>query len=122
MIVKNDIKGYSYQSALMEKNETLMDASVEAVDGYIVPKFKKFLVEEGGNEIIFYGPQNFIYEFSDTVGEGHGSNRGKYFIDISLGGRSKVSDTNQGKWLSHGILEGLSWGFLTLLAVDVALL
>ena len=32
-----------------------MDAYVEAIDGYIVIKFKKFLVEEGENDIIFYG-------------------------------------------------------------------
>ena len=32
-----------------------MDASVEAVDGDIVLKFKKFLVEEGGNGIIANG-------------------------------------------------------------------
>ena len=45
-----------------------MDASVEAVDVDIVLKFKKFLVEEGGNEISFSGTQNSIYAFSDTVG------------------------------------------------------
>ena len=99
-----------------------MNAFVEAVDSDIVLKFKKFLVEEGENDMIFDAPQNFIYVFSGTVGEGHGSNRGKYIIIIISGGTFKVSDTNQGKWLYHGILEGLTWGFLTLLAVDVALL
>ena len=54
-----------------------MHASVEAVDGDIVLKFKKSLVEEGENEISVSGPQNFIYAFADTVGEGHGSNRAK---------------------------------------------
>ena len=49
-----------------------MYASVEAVDGDIVLKFKKFPVEEGENEISVSGPQKFIYAFSDTVGEGHG--------------------------------------------------
>ena len=59
-----------------------MYASVEAVDGDIVIKFKKFLVEEGENEISFSGPQNFIYTFSDNFGEGHGSNRVKAGIDL----------------------------------------
>ena len=58
--------------------------------------------------MIFDAPQNFIYLFSDTVGEGHGSNRGKYFINIRSGVTYKVSDTNQGKWLDHGILTGLA--------------
>ena len=44
-----------------------MDTSVEAVDGDIVLKFKKFLVEEGENEIS--ASQKFIYAFDDTVGE-----------------------------------------------------
>ena len=51
----------------------LMDASVDTVDGDIVLNFKKFLVEEGGDEISICGPQNFIYLFADTVDEGHGS-------------------------------------------------
>ena len=50
-----------------------MDASVDTVDGDIVLNFKKFLVEEGGDEISICGPQNFIYLFADTVDEGHGS-------------------------------------------------
>ena len=49
-----------------------MDASVQAVYGEIVLKFKKFLVEEGGNDNILYVPQNFINKCSGIVGEGHG--------------------------------------------------
>ena len=55
MIVKYDLKGYAEQSALPDKYQTLMDASVESVDGDIVLKFKKFLVEERGNDIIVDG-------------------------------------------------------------------
>ena len=99
-----------------------MDASVEAVDGDIVLKFKKLLVEEGGKDMIFDAPQNFIYIFSDTIGEGHGSTRGKAVINLFLGGMFKVYDPNQGKWLAHGIMIGLSWGFLMLLAVGTSLL
>ena len=65
-----------------------MDASVESVDGDIVLKFKKFLVEEGENVIIVDVPQNFIYAYSDTVGEGHGSNRVKVVIELSTGGKA----------------------------------
>ena len=72
MAVKYELKGYANQSALPEEQQTLMDASVESVDGDIVLKFKKFLVEEGENDIIVDGPQNFIYAYDDTVGEGHG--------------------------------------------------
>ena len=99
-----------------------MDFSVEALDGGIVINFKKFLIEEGQNYSIVDGPQNFIYAFSDSVGEVHGSNRGKYVINISLGGSSKVSDPNQGKWLAHDIIEVLEWEFLMLLAVGSTLL
>ena len=81
-----------------------MDNSIEAVDGDTVLNFNKFLVEEGENDIIVVGTQNFIYEFSDTVDKGNGSNRGKAVINIISGGRSKVSDPNQGKWLSNGIM------------------
>ena len=57
-----------------------MYASVEAVYGDILIKFEKLLVEEGRNEISASVPQNFIYAFSDTVGEGHGLNRIKSVI------------------------------------------
>ena len=70
MIVMHDLKGYSDQAALPYKHQTLMDDSVEVVDGNIVLKFKKFLVEKGENEIS--ASQNSIYTFYDTVGEGHG--------------------------------------------------
>ena len=122
MLVKYDLKGYADQAALLDEHQTLMDAPIEAVDSDKVLKFKKFLLEEGGNDIIADGPQNLIHAFSDTIGEGYDSNRGKAVINISSGGTSKFSDTNRGKWLSHGILAGLEWGFLTLLAVGSALL
>ena len=67
-IGKFDLKSYAKQGALPPEQQTLMDASVESVDGDIVLKFKKFLVEEGENDIIVDGPQNFIYAYSDTVG------------------------------------------------------
>ena len=51
----------------------------------------------GGNYIIVDGTHNFFYVFSDTVGKGHGSNRGKAVINLSSCGSSKVSDPNQGK-------------------------
>ena len=44
MLVKYDLKGYADQTALPYKQQILMDASIEAVDGEIVLKFKKFLV------------------------------------------------------------------------------
>ena len=46
-----------------DEHQTLIDEYVEAVDGDIVLKFKKFLVDDGGNDIIFCSPQNFIYAF-----------------------------------------------------------
>ena len=45
MIVKYDLKGYADQAALTDYHQKLMDASIEAVDGEIVLKFKKVLVE-----------------------------------------------------------------------------
>ena len=67
-----------------------MNISVEAVDGDIVLKFKKFLVEEVENETSVSVTQKFIYAFSDTVGEGHGPSRDKSVIDLSTG-EAKVS-------------------------------
>ena len=106
IIFQYDLKGQAEQVALPDEHHALMDASVEAIDGDIVLKFKKFLLEQGQgvNDIIVDGPQNFIYAFSDIVGEGQGSNRGKYVINISLDGRSKFSDPNQFKWLSNVIM------------------
>ena len=60
-----------------------MDAYVKAVYGDIVRKFNNFLVQEGENETGVWVPQNFIYAFSDTVGGGHGSKRGKAVIGLS---------------------------------------
>ena len=62
-----------------------MEASVEAVDGDIVLKLKNLPVEEGKKKISVSGPQNFIHSFYDTIGEGHGSNRGKSVIDHRIG-------------------------------------
>ena len=122
MIVKYELKGYADQAVLPEKYHTLIDDSVEAVDGDIVLKFKNFLLEEGENDIIVDGPQNFIYAFADTVGEGHVANRENAVINLSSCGTSKVSDTNKGKWLAHGILASLTWGFLLLLDIGAAFL
>ena len=44
MVVKYDLKGYADQSALSYKQKTLVYASIEAVYGYIVTKFKKFII------------------------------------------------------------------------------
>ena len=44
-IVKYDLKGYADQPVLPYEHQILMDASVEAVYGDIVLKFKKFLIE-----------------------------------------------------------------------------
>ena len=81
MSVKYDLNGYTEKVTLPDEQQTFMDISVEAVDGDIVLEFKKLLVEEGGNDIISDGPQNLMYEFSYTVGEGLGSNRSKSVIN-----------------------------------------
>ena len=44
IIFKYDLKVQPYQAALSYKHQTLMDASVEAIYGDIVLKFKHFLV------------------------------------------------------------------------------
>ena len=67
MLVKYDLKGYDDQAALPDKQQTLMDASVEDVYGEIVLNFKKFV-----NDIIVYGTHKSIYAFAYTVDEGHG--------------------------------------------------
>ena len=43
--MKYELKGYTDQAALPYEQKTLMDAYVEAVDGNIVLKFKKFLIQ-----------------------------------------------------------------------------
>ena len=55
MIVKYDLKGYADQAALLYDSQILMCASVEVVDGDIVLNFKRFLVEDGENNIIVDG-------------------------------------------------------------------
>ena len=55
MIVNYYLKGYTDQAALPDKHQVLMYDYVEAIYGEIVLKFKKFLVEEGENEIIVDG-------------------------------------------------------------------
>ena len=59
-----------------------MNASIGDVCGDILLKFKKFLVEEGENDISVSGPHKFIYEFAYNVGAGHGSNKGNSVIDL----------------------------------------
>ena len=120
MIVKYDRKGYADQSALTDKQQTITDDSIEAIYGDILLNFKKFLVGEEENAIIVDDTLNFIYAFSNTISEGHGSNRGKDVITISSGVTSRVFDTNQFKWLSCVILAGMVCFFLTLLAVGAS--
>ena len=55
MIIWYDLKVYDDQLALPDKQQTLMDDSVDAIDGEIVLKFKKFLVEDEENDIIVDG-------------------------------------------------------------------
>ena len=45
-----------------------MDASIEAVDGVIVLKFKNYLVDQGEKEISVI--QNSTNAFDDTIGGG----------------------------------------------------
>ena len=70
-----------------------MGAYVDAVDGDIVLKFKNFLLEEEENEISVSGTHKFTNAVSDTVGEGHGSNRGKEVNDLSTGDVLTPSET-----------------------------
>ena len=70
-----------------------MDASVEALDGEIVQKFKKLPLDYEENKICVSVPQNFIYACSDTVGEVYCSNRGKVVIDLSIGEVPEPTET-----------------------------
>ena len=63
IIVNYDINGYSYQVALPDKQQTLKDASVEAVDGDIVLNFKKLLLEKGDNDIFPMVPRTSSMNF-----------------------------------------------------------
>ena len=69
-----------------------MDASIDAKDCDIALKLKKFIIEERWNDIIVDGPQNYIYTFTDTFGEGGGSHMGKDDINLILGATYKVFD------------------------------
>ena len=88
-----------------------MDAYIEAVYCDILLKFKKFLVEEGGDEISV--SQIFIYAFSDTVGEGNGSNRVKSVIEISTGevptppetGNDILLDSDGKNWMQYVVSD-----------------
>ena len=57
MIVKYDLNEYADQSALPDKQQTIMDSSVEDVDDDIVLNFKKFLVEEGKMTLLAMVPR-----------------------------------------------------------------
>ena len=63
MIVKYELKGYADQAYLMEEQQTLKDASVEAVDGDIVLNFKKLLLEKGDNDIFSMVPRTSSMNF-----------------------------------------------------------
>ena len=88
-----------------------MDASIEAVDCDILLKFKKFLVEEGENEISV--SQSLIYSLSDTFGEWNGSNRVKAVIEISTGevptppetGNDILLDSDGKKWMQYVVSD-----------------
>ena len=56
MIFKYDLKGYSEQEALPDEHQKPMYASVEAVDGYIVLNFKRFIVETGEKKLLAMVP------------------------------------------------------------------
>ena len=87
-----------------------MGASVESIDGDISLKFNKFLVEEGQNEIS--DSHKFIYSFSDTVGEEHGSNRVKSVIDLITGQVPAPPETGNDIILDSDILldiDGKIW-------------
>ena len=84
-----------------------MDASVKALDGEILLKLKKFVLEEGGNEISV--SQNFIHAFSDTIGDGHGAKKCKTVIGLSTGEVSAPSETGN-ELLLHSVIVPGSYG------------
>ena len=57
MIFKYYLKGYADQSALPDEQQRIVDDYVEDVDGDIVLKFKKFLVEEGEMKLLSMVPR-----------------------------------------------------------------
>ena len=68
---------------------------------------------EGENKISFSGPHNSNYAFDDTVGYGHGSNRGISVIDISTrtvpapsaNGNDIILDSDGKNWMHYVVYD-----------------
>jgi len=103
-----------------ESEQTLIDASVEVVDGQTVMKFTKIMKESGGIQITS-GENKFLWAYGSSNTLGHHSARSPFDLNLSSGLASEVVVPNYSVWLGHGVMAFLAWAVLVPISANASL-
>jgi hypothetical protein len=108
---------------LSSDHQTLIDATVEVVEGKTKMNFTKFLQEEGEVNIVI-GDNHFLWAYGSSNQLGYHAARGSYVLNPAMAGERVVADTlsYKGHWKVHGMLGFIAWGFLVPFAINASLL
>jgi hypothetical protein len=103
-----------------EEQQTLIDASIEQVDGSTILRFTKILVEEGEIPIVI--GENMLlgaYGLSNTL-SAHKA-RESIILNLVSGGSGSLTTRDQILWKAHGWCAAIAWGGLAPLAIGAAI-
>lgn len=108
-------------SPMPESQQTLLDASIEVVDGQTIMKFTKIMKEPGEIEVVA-GDNNLMGAYGgDGVLATHIA-RQSVVLNLASGASEEVRIPNRAAWIVHGVLAFLAWGVLVPFAVQASLL
>jgi hypothetical protein len=123
-----EVKKYfmgSYENSgivpMPEEQQTLIEATVVQEDGNTKMHFTKILNETGEIPIAI-GANTFIGAFGFTNMFFVHNKRDSFDIDLVAGEIELVETRNRVLWKAHGWCAALAWGFLSPIAIGVAML
>lgn len=120
--LKYNLSGKSVPAVqpMPEDQQTLIDATVEVVDGQTIMEFTKIMAEP--NEIeITTGDNNFLWAHGYSQTLGYHAKTEAFVQNLSAGTAAVIEAPNKSAWLAHGVLAFIAWGVLSPWAVEASL-
>jgi hypothetical protein len=103
-----------------EEKQTLMDTSIEQVDGNTILRFTKILVEDGEIPIVI-GENTFLGAYGITNSLSIHRAREPFSLNLESGGTASLDIREQSLWKAHGWCAAIAWGLLAPLAIGAAI-
>jgi len=103
-----------------DTQQTLIEPSIVQQGGITTLQFTKIL-EEPGEIPIIVGPNTFLGAYGSSNAVGYHSRRESFAIDLLSGGVEGVDSREKSLWQAHGWFAAIAWGFLSPMAIGVAL-